>query len=243
MIGLGTLINTGAIIVGGILGLFAGKLLTDRFQKILTVAMGLSVIAMSLSDLVAGMLRTEEGGFATQGTYCIIFSLVLGGLSGELLDLDGKLERFGRWLREKTGNARDAAFVDAFVTTSLTVCIGAMAIVGALRDGLTGDYSVLLIKSILDFVIVLVMSASAGKGSIFSAIPVFVLQGSVTLLARLVAPLLSDPAMNNLSVVGSLLILCIGVNLMADGKYRIKVANLLPAVIFAVIAAYIPFLQ
>ena len=243
MIGLGTLINTGAIIVGGILGLFAGKLLTDRFQKILTVAMGLSVIAMSLSDLVAGMLRTEEGGFATHGTYCIIFSLVLGGLSGELLDLDGKLERFGRWLREKTGNARDAAFVDAFVTTSLTVCIGAMAIVGALRDGLTGDYSVLLIKSILDFVIVLVMSASAGKGSIFSAIPVFVLQGSVTLLARLVAPLLSDPAMNNLSVVGSLLILCIGVNLMADGKYRIKVANLLPAVIFAVIAAYIPFLQ
>ncbi len=240
MFGLGTLINTAAILVGGLIGLFAGKILSERFQRILTVAMGLSVIAMSLADTVSKMLVPAENGFTTQGTYCIIASLVVGGLLGELLDLDGALERFGGWLKAKTGSARDAAFVDAFVTTSLTVCVGAMAIMGALKDGLSGDYSILVVKSILDFVIVLVMTASAGKGSIFSAIPVFVLQGSVTLLARLIEPLLNEHAMDCLSMVGSLLILCIGVNLMADGKYRIKVANLLPAIIVAAAISYLP---
>lgn len=239
MIGLGTVFNVAGIVLGGLIGLFAGKLLKERFQKIVTAAMALSVIAMSLSGIVAKMLTAAEGGFETQGTYMIIFSLTLGALAGEAVNIDLRLERFGIWLRQKTGSSRDTRFVDGFVTASLTVSIGAMAVVGAIMDGISGDYSILLTKAILDLVIILVMTASMGKGCVFSAIPVAVLQGGVTLLARLISPLMTPAALNNLSLVGSILILCIGVNLLADGKFRIKVANLLPAVIFAVIASFI----
>lgn len=116
-----------------------------------------------------------------------------------------------------------------------------MAVVGALMDGINGDYSILLTKGILDFVIILVMAASMGKGCIFSFIPVFLFQGSITLLAKLISPLMSPLAINNISLVGNILIMCIGINILADGKYRIKVANLLPAIVFAVIGALLPF--
>lgn len=239
MIGLGTIINTVAIIAGGILGLFAGKLLKECFQKIITVALGLSIIAMSISDIVAKMLVVTDSGINTHGTYLIIFSLVLGAIFGELINLDYKLEVFGEWLKKKSGSAKDAYFVDGFVSASMTVCIGAMAVMGSIKDGILGDYSILLAKSILDFIIIAIMAASKGKGCIFSAIPVALFQGSVTLLARLIAPVMNDAAMNSLSLVGSILIMCIGINLLADGKYRIKVSNLLPAIIFAVIGSYI----
>jgi uncharacterized membrane protein YqgA involved in biofilm formation len=127
-------------------------------------------------------------------------------------------------------------FVDGFVTASLTVCIGAMAIVGAIQDGLTGDYATLLTKAILDCIIICVMTASMGKGCMFSAIPVALLQGFVTLLATQIAPLMTQAALGNLSLVGNVLIFCVGVNLLWGKK--IKVANLLPAIVFAVLAAF-----
>ena len=243
MFGLGTIINTGCIVVGGIFGLLFGKLLTERFQKILNAAMALCIIAMALAGTVAKMLVITETGVETQGTYVLLFSLVLGGIAGEAIDIDRKLERFGVWLREITKSTRDTGFVDGFVTASLTVCIGAMAVVGSVMDGVNGDYSILLTKGIMDFVLVLVMAASKGKGCVFSAVPVFLLQGSITVAARIISPLLNEAAMNDLSLVGSVLILCIGVNLLADGKFRIKVANLLPGIVFAVVAAYLPFLN
>ena len=239
MTGLGTIVNSLAIIVGGIIGLFAGKYLTERFRSIINVAMALSVISMSLSGIVAKMLVLNSDGVGTTGTYMIIFSLVLGAITGELIDLDQKMERFGTWLKQKTGNAKDAAFVDGFVTSSLTVCIGAMAVMGAIMDGINHDYSILFTKAILDLIIILIMTASMGKGCIFSAIPVAIFQGSITILATFIAPLLNDQGLNNLSLTGSILILCIGINILMDGKFRIKVANLLPAIIFAVIAAYL----
>ena len=243
MIGLGTIINSGAIILGGIIGLIFGKIISERFQKIVTVAMGLSVFAMSVSGFVSKMLVITDGGVETAGTFMMIFSLVLGAVSGEAIDLDRRLESFGGWLKRKTGSSGDTTFVDGFMNASLTVCIGAMAVIGALTDGLSGDYSILLTKSVLDFVMVIVMTSSMGKGCIFSAIPVAVLQGTVTLGARLISPIMNTAATNNLSLVGSVLIMCVGVNLVADGKFRIKVANLLPAIVFAVAAAYIPFLN
>lgn len=243
MFGLGTIVNTAAIVLGGLFGLVAGQLLKERFQKLLTVAMGLSTLALSLSGLAAKMLVIEGGAISTRGTYTVIFSLVLGAILGEALDIDRHLEDFGIWLKKKTGNAKDAAFVDGFVNASLTVCIGAMAVMGSVMDAIYGDHSILFTKAVLDLVIIMVMTASMGKGCIFSAIPVFLFQGSVTVLGRLIAPLLTDAAMNNLSMVGSLLILCIAVNLVADGRFRIKVANLLPAIAFAVAASYIPFLN
>ena len=124
------------------------------------------------------------------------------------------------------------------MTTSLTVCIGAMAIVGSIQDGILGDWSILATKSILDFIIVMILAGSLGKGSIFSAIPVFLLEGLVTVCASFLKPVMTDLAMNYLSMVGSILIFCVGVNLVWGKK--IRVANMLPAVVLAVAAAFIP---
>jgi uncharacterized membrane protein YqgA involved in biofilm formation len=162
----------------------------------------------------------------------VVICLAVGTLIGELLNIEGGFERFGQWLKVKTGNAKDKGFVDAFVTASLTVCIGAMAIVGSIEDGLTGDYSILATKAVLDLIIVLVITCAMGKGCVFSAIPVGIFQGSVTLLARLVEPILTAAALHNLSLVGSALIFCVGLNLI--WKNTIRVANLLPALIVAV---------
>lgn len=129
--------------------------------------------------------------------------------------------------------------MDAFVTASLTVCIGAMAIVGSIQDGMLGDYSTLAVKSVLDFIIVAIMTCSMGKGCAFSAIPVFVFEGAVTLLARLIAPVMTDAAMARLSLIGSILIFCVGVNLVWGKKFR--VANMLPAVVLAIIMEYLPW--
>ena len=129
--------------------------------------------------------------------------------------------------------------MNAFVTASLTVSIGAMAIVGSIQDGILGDYTTLAVKAVLDFIIILVMTSSMGKGCAFSAIPVLVFEGSMTLLARLIAPVMTDAAIANLSLIGSVLIFCVGVNLVWGKKLR--VANMLPAVLLAVLAAYLPF--
>ena len=168
----------------------------------------------------------------------IVLCLAIGTVIGELLRIEDGFERFGAWLKIKTGNAKDARFVDAFVTSSLTVCIGAMAIVGAIQDGVMGDYSTLAVKSVLDFIIIMVMTSSMGKGCAFSAIPIFFFEGGITLLSTLIAPFMTEAAIANLSLVGSILIFCVGVNLVWGKKVR--VANMLPAVLLAVFAAYLP---
>lgn len=242
MAGLGTIINSGAIIVGGLLGLVIGNRITKRFQDIITIAMALSIMFMSIGSVVSEMLIIDGNNISTQGTFMMIFSLVLGGIVGEVINIDSQMERFGEWLKKKTGNAKDAAFVNAFVSASFTVCIGAMAVMGSIMDGINKDPSILVTKAIMDLIIILVMTASMGKGCIFSAIPVAIFQGTVTLLAGLIEPLMNAKAMSNLSLVGSVLIFCISLNLLFDGRYRVKVANLLPAICFAVAAAYVPFL-
>jgi uncharacterized protein len=233
MFGLGTIVNTISIIIGGIVGLFFKKGLKPRFQSIITDAIGLSVIFMGVSGALIGMLKIVNNGLESSGTMMIIFSLVLGAIIGEAINLDYRLEQFGEWLKKKFSSKSDPKFVEGFVTASCTVCIGAMAIVGSLEDGLTGNASMLYAKAILDAVIIMVYASSFGKGAIFSAIPVFILQGSVTLLATFIAPLMTEIAISNLSMVGSMLIFCIGINLMFHTK--IKVANMLPALIFVVI--------
>ena len=166
----------------------------------------------------------------------LIISLAAGAILGELLDLEDRMERFGAWLREKSGSQSDNSFINGFVTASLTVCIGTMAIVGAIQDGISGDHATLFAKAVLDFVIVLVMAASMGKGCMFSAIPVGILQGGVTLLAQLIRPVFTEQALANLSLTGSVLVFCVGLNLVW-GKH-IRVANLLPALIVSVIWAF-----
>ena len=183
------------------------------------------------------MLTVEGSRVTGGGAMLIIGCIALGSLIGELLNLEEGMERFGSWLKRKTGNAKDARFVDAFVTASLTVCIGAMAIVGSIQDGIKGDYSILAAKAVLDFIIVMVMTCSMGRGCVFSAIPVAIFQGSITALAGFLKPLMTDAALGNLSMIGSILIFCVGVNLVWGKKLR--VANMLPAVVLAVAAAFL----
>ncbi len=237
MIGLGTLINTGAVVAGGVLGGVVGKLFDDEQRESLNKASGVSVLFIAIAGAMEGMLQIDQGALASGKSMLVVLCLALGTVVGELIGIERAFERFGEWLKIKTGNAGDRGFVNAFVTTSLTVCVGAMAIVGAIQDGILGDYALLAVKSVLDFIIVAVMTSSMGKGSAFSAIPIFLLEGGVTLLASLAAPLMTEAAIANLSLVGSILIFCVGVNLVW-GK-TIRVANMLPALIFAVIAAFI----
>ena len=232
----GAIINTAAIVAGGLCGHLFGKLLKDRHQETLTMACGVGTLFLSIAGAMNYMLHNDllPGG----GSMLIIACLALGGLIGEILNIESWFERFGEWLKKKTGNAKDRQFVNGFVTASLTVCIGAMAIMGSIQDGISGDWSTLGAKSILDLVIVMVMTCSMGKGCAFSAIPVLLWEGGLTLLATVIKPILTEAALGYLSLVGSVLIFCVGVNLVWGKK--IRVANLLPAVILAVIAAFLP---
>lgn len=239
MAGLGTIINSAAIIVGGVFGLLFGKILNERIQDSLQKASGICVLFIGIAGAMEGMLKLSGSSLSAGRSMLIVASLALGALVGEILNIEHGFERFGEWLKVKTGNAKDKSFVEGFVTASLTVCIGAMAVVGSIKDGISGDYSILATKAILDFIIIMVMTCSLGKGCVFSAIPVAVFQGLITALARLIKPLMTDGALANLSLIGSILIFCVGVNLVW-GK-RIKVANLLPSLVFAVAIAFLPF--
>ena len=238
MIGLGTIINCAAIIVGGVFGLLFGKLLKERVQDTLQKANGVCVLFIGIAGAMEGMLRLSGSTLSSGRSMLIVASLALGALVGELINIEHWVERFGEWLKIKTGNAKDKDFVNGFVTASLTVCIGAMAVVGSIKDGIEGDISILTTKAILDLIIVMVMTCSLGKGCIFSAIPVAVFQGTITALARLIKPLMTEAASANLSLIGSVLIFCVGVNLVWGKK--IKVANLLPSLVFAVAISFIP---
>ena len=240
MIGFGTIINVVGILLGGLAGILWGRLISENLQDTLMKSNGIAVIILGISGTLTEMLYINNGEIAARGAMMMILSLASGSFLGELINLDLRIEQFGKWLKIKTRNAADPYFIDGFVTASLTVCIGAMAIVGALQDGLTGDYSTLLTKSILDFIVICIMTASMGKGCIFSVIPVALLQGGVTLLAGIIEPLMTEDALNNLSFVGNILILCVGINLVWKNT-KIKVANMLPSIIAAVLFSYLPW--
>lgn len=237
MRGLGTIINAAAIIVGGLFGLLFGKRINPRFRDTLMTAVGVCVLFLGIGGTMEQMLHADGQNLSSSGSLMVIVSMALGTVIGELLDIDGKVERFGEWLKVKTRSQSDNRFVEAFVSSSLTVCIGAMAVVGSIRDGIYGDYSILAAKALLDAIIIMIMTAASGKGCIFSAIPVAVFQGFCTLISVFIQPILTEQAIANLSYVGSILIFCVGVNIVWDKK--IRVANILPAIVIAVIAAFI----
>lgn len=235
---MGTIINTAAIIIGGILGYFFGNLLKERHQNTLNMACGVCVLFIGLAGALEGMLSIDGTNIVSGHSMLVIACMALGALVGEIINLEDRFEQFGEWLKIKTGNAKDQKFVEGFVTASLTVCIGAMAIVGSIQDGIYGDYSILATKAVLDLIIVMVMTCSFGKGCAFSALPVAVLQGGMTGLTRLIEPVMTEEALANLSLIGSVLIFCVGLNLVWGKK--IRVANLLPALVIAVIIAFLP---
>lgn len=225
MVGLGSIINALSIIVGGLIGIILRRFLKQQHQEALSIACGLSVLFIAIQGAMEKMLVSDH-------TLLIVLSLAIGTFIGELIDIESLIERLGEWIKRITKSDQDAHFVNGFVMASLTVCIGAMAIVGAIEDGLTGNYSLLLVKSILDFVIVAVMASSMGLGCLFSAFPVLIFEGLITLLAKVLSPLMSTIIVNSISLVGSILIFGVGVNLIWGKK--IRVANMLPSILVAI---------
>lgn len=228
-----------AIVAGGLIGRFAGKFIHADMQDALSKVCGISVIFISIAGAMQGMLHIDGYNLLSGKSMLVVLCLAFGTLIGELIRIEKRIDHFGEWLRKRTGNSEDKQFVHAFVTSSLTVCVGAMAIVGAMQDGISGDYSTLALKAILDFIIVVVLTSSLGKGSIFSVIPVLLFQGSITLLARIISPIMTETAVAYLSLIGSILIFCVGLNLVWGN--RVRVANMLPSVVLAVLAAYVPW--
>lgn len=232
MPGMGTLINVIGILAGGMLGMWFGKRFSSRMQETLNRACGISVLFIGMAGALEEMMKNDGRSMF------IVICIVLGGLIGELIDIEGWFERFGKWLKIKSGNAKDPMFVEGFVTASLTVCIGAMAVVGAIEDGIHGDFSILATKAVLDLVLVMIMSGYMGIGCVFSALPVAVFEGLMTIFAMLMKSVMITSALSDLSLIGSILIFCVGVNLVWDK--RVRVANLLPSLILAVICAFVP---
>ena len=201
--------------------IFKSKI-SKRFQDIIMQVMGLAVMFIGASGALRGIFTVKDGFLETGGTMLMIASLTIGALLGELINIETQMERFGEWLKDKAKSSGDTKFVEGFVTASLTVCIGAMAIVGSIEDGISGNHDTLFAKAALDFVIVMVCVA-------FSAIPVAILQGTVTICAGFIAPIINDSIIANISFIGSMLIFCVGVNLSVGKKF--KVGNMLPAII------------
>lgn len=233
MFGLGTLINSGAVVAGGLLGVLLKKGIPERFKDTMMAACGVATIFIGISGVLSKMLVVENGAIGTQGSMLLIFSLVIGGFIGALLSIEKRLENAGEYLKRKLHNENDSQFVEGFVTATLVICIGAMAIVGSIEDGLTGNFSTLAAKAVLDFVIVAIFASTLGKGVIFSAIPIFLYQGAITCIAAGFGNVMSEGLISNMSFVGSALIFCVGVN-VAFGK-KFAVGNMLPAIFIPVL--------
>jgi uncharacterized membrane protein YqgA involved in biofilm formation len=233
MIGLGTIVNTVAVIVGGLLGLAIKNGVAKRFEKILMQALGLATLFIGAGGVLKYMLIIENGAVNTRGTTLLIFSLVIGSILGQWIDIEDKMEKLGVKLKAAVKANNDNRFVEGFVNTSLIVCVGAMAIVGAMQDGLSGNNSTLMTKALLDFALVIILASTYGVGAVFSALPIFIYQGAITLIAALFGAVVSPALIDTLSFVGSALIFCVGINLVREKTF--KVANMLPALLIPIL--------
>jgi len=210
-----------------------GRLISERFQKTIMMSCAVAVIFLGLTGTVKEMLHIgSDGAVMLVGTNCMLASLIGGAVIGEAINLEDRMECFGRWLQQKTGSGGDTRFVEGFVMASMTVCIGAMAVIGSINDRLLSAPSVLFAKTAIDAVVVMIMTATLGRGCIFSAISVGVFQGIIFLLAGFLEPIMTSAALKSLSAVGNILIFCVGTNLF--GLPHVRIANLLPALVIAV---------
>jgi len=222
---LGTLLNIFTVLVGGLLGTFFGARLPERVRESVLWALGLFTIAL-------GVKMT----FDTQNALIILGSVLLGGLAGEAIDIQAALKRLGGWLEERFARSTTAEgtarFIKGFVSASLIFCVGPMTILGSIQDGLTGNFQLLAIKSVLDGFAALAFSASLGIGVVFSTIIILIYQGGLTLLAAQAERFLTEPMINEMTATGGLLIMAIGVGSLLELR-PIRVANYLPALLIA----------
>ncbi len=234
MPGTGTLINCLLVLLGGVIGLRAGSLIPARIRQVTIQACGLSTLFIGSAGALSRMLQVQQdGSLASGSSMLLVICLILGGAIGTLLDIEGRIDHAGQWLRHQSNSDADNLFLSGFTSASFTICIGAMAIIGPLQDVLYHDFSLLITKGILDFIIILSMSASMGRGPVFSVIPLFIWQGFFTLVALIAGPLFSETSLNQLSLVGNVCIFCVGVNLLFDR--HLPVANLLPSLLISLL--------
>lgn len=215
---LGTIVNTLTIVVGSLLGVLLRKGLPERLRNVVMQGLGLCVILIGL-----------RGAIKTENEMIVILSVVLGGVLGALIGIEKGLDAFGARVQarfQKMGGGSDIG--KGFVTATLIFCVGSMAIVGSMDAGLRGDYATLLAKSVLDGVTSLILASTLGIGVILSAVAVFVYQGAITLLSQLIAPLFTDRVILEMSAVGGLLIMGIGINMLREK--HLPVGDLLPAI-------------
>ena len=227
---IGTIVNVAAIIVGSLAGFLVKGRLPERFQNIVMQGISLAVLIIGLQ-----MAFSVE---STKGTLVVIFSLVIGGIIGEILRVESRLEGFGELIQKRFGSD-DGLFVQGFVQSSLIYCVGAMAIMGAIQDGLNNDPSILFTKSLLDGTASVAFSATFGIGVLFSSIPVLLYQGSITLLASWAQKILNQDVVAMMTATGGLLIMAIGLNMLLSAE--IKIGNLLPSIFVAIAIALIVF--
>lgn len=228
---MGTLINAAAVIVGGALGMLVKGGLPLRIRDLLMRSLGLCTLFIGISGALSAMMHVEGTSLQTDGVLLLICSLGIGAVLGEALRLEDHMDGLAHRLQSMVKSGDDR-FVEGFVTNALIICVGAMAVVGALQDGLTHDASMLITKAILDGIISMVFASALGIGVLFAAVPLFLYQGSITLLAGILSPLFSEALINNLSLVGNVLIFGVGINLFF-GK-QIKIGNLLPALLIPI---------
>ena len=218
---IGALVNTLAAVVGGLLGSLLKKGIPERFADLVQKGLALCVLYIGI-----------KGSLVGTNTLVTILSLVLGAILGELMNIDGAIERLGAWAQRKLSKG-GSRLGEGFVTASLLFCVGSMAVVGSLQSGLTGNHETIFTKSMLDFVSAIILASTLGLGVCLSGIFVLVYQGSIVLLARWAAPILSDYVVAEMSCAGSLLIVALGLNML--GITKLKVANLLPAMFLPII--------
>ena len=216
---IGSAVNAATIILGSLIGVFGGKFLPERMKNTLLHVCALSAMGAGIPGLME-----------SQKPLVPIISLVLGAIIGELLDIDGAVNHLGDKLQSRFSGRGQIA--EGFVTATLVFAVGAMAVMGALNSGLSHDHSILYVKSAIDGVSAVVFAATLGLGVAFSAVPVFLLEGLIALLATFIAPYLNAAVMAEITFTGSLMIVAISLNLL--GVTKIKVLNLVPALIFPV---------
>lgn len=235
MIGLGTFVNVVAVLIGGACGLIVKKGLPERFKSTVMQALGLSVMIIGISGALQGIYSvTDQGKLDRNYITGMILSLVAGSILGEFLKIEDNLDKLGAWFQNRFAKG-ESNFAKGFVTASLVYCVGAMAIVGSLEDGLYGKADILIAKSMLDGISAIIFAATLGAGVLFSALPVLVYQGGITLLAGVLKPILSDVVVSQMSLAGSVLILAIGFNMLEMKKF--KVGNMLPAIFIPLVYA------
>ncbi len=217
----GTLVNTGAVVAGSLIGLAAGKRLPERMKKLLLQCLGLSTLLIGFQMALSG-----------KELMAVIACLLLGAIIGEAVNLESWIERLGEWLKTRARSG-SSTFVEGFVTSSLLYVTGAMVIVGSIQDGVAGDPRTLYIKAMLDGVASIALASTLGPGVLFSALSVFAVQGSLTLLASRLVFLQAPAVLDAVTATGGLLIVAIGINLLELTKIRI--GNLIPALVLAIL--------